>query len=116
MDAIKEAMIRDEDRNGPPVAAHTAGPWEINRGISDQFRFFICSPKGDAELGNWLVARTAWEIDARLIAAAPDMLAALKAAVKRADDNLSQYSFRDEGCAKDYAMCVAAIAKATGAP
>lgn len=47
-----------------------------------------------------------------IAAAASDMLAALKAAVKRADDNLVNFSCRDDDCAKDYQMCVDAIAKA----
>jgi len=62
--------------------SHTKGPWEINRGVSGQFNFYVCNPKGEAELGNWLVARTVWEVDAKLIAAAPEMLEALKLAME----------------------------------
>jgi hypothetical protein len=53
--------------------------------------------------------------NARLIAAAPDMLAALVNAMAAADDDLKERrSHREDDCAKAYAMCAAAVAKATG--
>ena len=121
MDAIKEAMIRDEDENGPPVAAHTPGPWTnedglVNgiesrkRGVGTPSLDIFDAAEWPHELQNEALA------NARLIAAAPEMLAALICAVNRADENLKHYSMRDDDCAKDYAMCVAAIAKATAAP
>lgn len=44
-----------------------------------------------------------------------DMLAALKQCTSRADEDLKKYFHsRTSQCAKDYAMCMAAIAKAEG--
>jgi hypothetical protein len=96
-------------------ASHTPGPWRAE-------------PCGDGfvitynDAGNWLA--TVWEdgdgneeADARLIAAAPDLLAALKSAPV-----LSAYHGHQgldlEGYIADYstwvASKIAAIAKATG--
>ena len=100
---------------------HTPGPWTTKPGL-----FFIC------HIGNNLDDPGVWseaipkdgspfpfgdkEDDARLIAAAPDLLHALKVAIKRADDNFAtgDYSFRTDECKADYDLCKAAIAKATG--
>lgn len=51
-----------------------------------------------------------------LYEAAPDMLAALKRAVARADEGLPRYKSRTPECQADYDACVAAIAKAEGRP
>lgn len=46
----------------------------------------------------------------------PDMLAALIQITSRADKDLQEhFDERTSECARDYAMCIAAIAKATGA-
>lgn len=58
----------------------TPGPWVITGSKLHGFDFAIVNPKGDAEVGDWLVAGARWEANARLIAAAPDLLEALKAA------------------------------------
>jgi hypothetical protein len=105
MDAIKEAMIRDEDRNGSPVAAHTPGPWMI----SPRNAWRICNGKDNtiASTGGDSTLAGHHEANARLIAAAPEMLAALGRLV---NDSM----FKDHPEASQ--MAIDAIAKATGAP
>jgi hypothetical protein len=57
------------------------------------------------------------EANARLMAAAPDLLAALKQCTARADKDLKEFfRSRTDECARDYALCMAAIAKAEGKP
>lgn len=51
--------------------AHTPGPWTTGPKLHG-FDFSIVNPKGDAEVGDWLVAGVRWEANARLIAAAPE--------------------------------------------
>lgn len=60
------------------MTQHTPGPWTIGQKLHG-FDFSIVNPKGDAEVGDWLVAGARWEANARLIAAAPQLLACLKA-------------------------------------
>lgn len=84
---------------------HTPGPWVVGPKIHG-FDFTITNPKGDAELGNWLVAGVRWNGNAHLIAAAPDLLAACERLV---NDSM----FKDHPDASQ--MALNAIAKATGA-
>lgn len=97
-------------------AKHTPGPWIV--GKDGKYRAFIA----DLHMGVavWTERRFedgeafSWgdrEKDAHLIAAAPDMLAALKAAVKQADANHTNIGMRPE-VRQVYDACVAAIAKA----
>ena len=111
MDQIKEAMIMAEDRGDVTTDHYTLSPW-LYEGTRDDH--FTVIRKG--EIGRHYVAEVYSEADARLIAAAPDLLEALIHTIKLADDNLKKYfSGRTKDCAKAYAMCAAAIAKATGA-
>lgn len=99
---------------------HTPGPWKL-RNDGPPFND-ICGPNGKIiatafpHYHDPLKAIAIAEANARLIAAAPEMLAALQQAIARADKNLERYDSRDEECQKDYDLCVAAIVKATGAP
>lgn len=90
--------------------AHTAGPWKaIGNPYSDKARDIV-SPEGDRIAAvNGAAFDNSSEVaaNARLIAAAPDLLAALQWAVEAADIN--QYE------ADWYADARAAIAKAKGA-
>ncbi len=52
--------------------------------------------------------------NARLIAAAPDLLHALQVAITRADATLPNFSGRSPECQADYDLAVTAIAKAIG--
>lgn len=55
------------------------------------------------------------EANARLIAAAPDLLAACEAAMKACQDNLSMYQYKNEPLLLGaYDACKTAIAKAKG--
>ncbi len=63
----------------------------------------------------WRLYASKMKTNARLSAAAPEMLAALKHAIALADENLEKhFTGRTGECAKAYAMCAAAIAKAEG--
>ena len=62
---------------------HTPGPWEVIGWKLEGFDMSVINPKGEAELGNWLVAGVRWKANARLIAAAPDLLAACKEARRK---------------------------------
>lgn len=74
----KPSPVSDGPVPSSADAAHTPGPWEVVPAVLGGPYPSIVSHTGDAELGNWLVAeRVRWDVDARLIAAAPDMLAAL---------------------------------------
>lgn len=63
------------------LSAHTPGPWkfgELSREvITLRGRAVAAPPESDGPDDD-----AAWEVDARLIAAAPDMLAALRAALE----------------------------------
>lgn len=67
---------------GQPASRHTPGPWQVLKPFQTALtkRLSVISPAGDAELGNWMVAAQIPHLaDARLIAAAPRLLEALKA-------------------------------------
>jgi hypothetical protein len=61
---------------------HTPGPWTISGGFSNRV-YLINDAKGFA-IGETVYADTRNPADARLIAAAPDMLAALQHVLERA--------------------------------
>lgn len=82
---------------------HTPGPWHLSAAkdcIWHQDHGRICTPPNHAQVWNW-------EQNARLIAAAPDLLEALANII-----NESAMSDRIES--DYYAAALAAIAKATG--
>jgi hypothetical protein len=94
-------------------AQHTPGPWGVEdyRGDGCRFRVWhdgILIAKIDDDGPDF------GEADARLIAAAPDLLEALQAAIAISD----KYVFdagRTAECQSVYDMCSAAIARAIGA-
>lgn len=108
------------------MTTHTPGPWEI-AGASHVYApgpngANICSisePRASTIVGYTEPALGSTDSEeayanAHLISAAPDMLAALKRAIARADANLPKFSHREPECQADYDACVAAIAKAEG--
>lgn len=102
----------------PTQGEYTPGPWRVLPEHGAQSRWII----GDAEGGSiadceppgpWITGDEA-DANARLIAAAPELLAALIQATSRADNDLKEhFRGRTDQCALDYALCMAAIAKAT---
>ncbi len=96
------------------MSGYTPGPWHVAPESKAQSPWIVCDSEGgsiaDCEPpGPWMSRETA-DANARLIAAAPDMLAALKnLATTEAEELLS-------GCSDVRAQVVAAIAKATGEP
>ena len=103
-------------------AQHTPGPWAYTPGNS-VLAVSASNGRRVAVVGDaayWQNFRPSDEADARLIAAAPELLAALQATV----EEMSVID-KDEGCDHDVGICwcpwfrakeaaVAAIAKATG--
>ena len=82
---------------------HTPGPWQF--GIGTDFSSVVC---GDVVIGHTFASE-----DARLIAAAPDLLAALAELVAELDNREAPQGsiYRDTG---GMMLARAAIAKATG--
>ena len=100
------------------MSAHTPGPWSVIDGHYPQFReikgpsftISIVLSATDLDFSDYLKR----EADAQLIAAAPDMLAALYAVLHDCD-NLDMVESNEPG--RDigpWEMANAAIAKATG--
>jgi hypothetical protein len=100
------------------MTRHTPGPWHVGTLPPPEWRY-VCSDNGDtiAAVAEWdgfdLVQEFCADqarANARLIAAAPDMLAALNVVAAQLDDidNIAN----PEACK----IVLAAIAKATGAP
>jgi hypothetical protein len=98
------------------MSKHTLGPWEIggvfdNDGIPE-IVIIHKAAAGNLGVATALGGLRAQEANAHLIAAAPDLLEALKAIVKSLDDQ------DDEGLIEHAQQMIdarAAIAKATGA-
>ena len=90
-------------------APMTPGPWVIGPKCLN-FDFAVVAPAGDAELGTWLVAGVRWEGNARLIAAAPDLLAACERGLARIESDIESTNSKTvEGD-----ILRAALAKAKG--
>lgn len=96
------------------MSKHTPGPWMTN-GYSSPLAGGITVFSKPFGLGD--VAVVADEADARLIAAAPDLLAALQALrLARDQDKYKSWERGVPEFAKAEALADAAIAKATGLP
>ena len=100
------------------MSAHTAGPWRVSDGsrviwsndsrvVAEIRGMFIQPMKPET------YSQAETDANARLIAAAPDLLAALKAL--RASEELIDDAYYD-AYAEASVMAVAAIAKAEGQP
>lgn len=93
---------------------HTPGPW-VYRQTADTFQtgrpVFGVGPKRNGAV--WFVAEQIYEEDARLIAAAPDLLAALEGMLKGPASGLPAAEY-DAIRNAQYAAARAAIAKARG--
>ena len=92
---------------------HTPGPWSyLPRHIAES------EPEVRAPAG-WLICCTAGDEDARLIAAAPELLEALKAMVhegRGASIALAGFGFTTKDLNAAAACALTAIAKAEGRP
>jgi hypothetical protein len=86
------------------MSKHTPGPWVLDQGVSSKV-MLIDSKATNGAVGEIVDCRN--PADARLIAAAPDLLEALKYVLE--DDGLIP-----RATAKTRAVVHAAIAKATG--
>lgn len=94
--------------NTTDLTKHTPGPWhlmETEPGIVAEMDVFVTTPRWAGGIG--LIARVMNADDAVLIAAAPDLLAVLKAV---ADDGVAMRGFHEQFRAEIHAV----IAKATG--
>ncbi len=99
------------------MSAHTPGPWEVGTRL-DKLDFPIVNPK-NAEQYNWLIAFAVpgypeSAANARLIAAAPDLLAALKDTVELARKAITQHGTDAEYADVRLEKALTAIARAEG--
>ena len=90
------------------TAQHTPGPWKPackSNGATCRHPAILCD---EGQVGNatWQGSESATDANARLIAAAPDMLKALQKIAKGWWVTMDEHEMRD--------IAVAAIAKATG--
>lgn len=73
------------------MSGHTPGPWSVSRFTTGPYRYDIVGPNGEdigyANPSDGADEPTFYPVEAnlRLMAAAPDLLAALKAVVERID-------------------------------
>jgi hypothetical protein len=88
-------------------AKYTAGPWTTGRSILDRWRIEEDNCDGKA-----IATGIANEANARLIAAAPDLLEALMAALERIPNEHDFDHTPSDDAVRDQAR--AAVAKATG--
>jgi hypothetical protein len=107
-------------------AKHTPGPWEFDGNCvwADAIQGYVADPQTEDILSGEYVplseAQEQWEANARLIAAAPELLEALREALREiiAINNEDQGTFRKRGGTRRglsiIATARAAIAKATG--
>jgi hypothetical protein len=100
------------------MSAHTPGPWKIEDGRVIQGRAFDQSYRNICDLVRGQTPESA-DANARLIAAAPDLLAALQEALDFAEDredvNDGDYGIPEANAHMRLAMMLrAAIAKAEG--
>lgn len=99
---------------------HTQGPWQVEKGWNGG-GFTISSRTSKTRNERGLIADTAHsafreqeEANVRLIAAAPEMLEALKAAVRLENDRRAGCQFGAADYAELHQQLTQAIAKATG--
>jgi hypothetical protein len=96
---------------------HTPGPWKVAPSIEGDFLgIFPDTGKMELPIAKFsdIVRAEINAANGRLIAAAPDMLAALKAAVEISDRRLDPALGRTGECQAVYDQCAAAISKAEG--
>ena len=86
------------------MSEHTPGPWEFS-----EFSYFIAGPDGYAVAESSRTRRSECKANARLIAAAPDLLAA-------AENLMNNAEKLDWPSVNDIDLILAAIAKAKGEP
>lgn len=99
-------------------AKHTPGPWRIHDMEDDAIvAERVQGVRGGAEVAN--VARSCWpeniEADARLIAAAPELLAALQGCIAYRNWELAEGGVVPQPLIGTFKRAEATIAKATGA-
>ena len=100
---------------------HTPGPWEVEEHENGDIETSVCGlvkttyrsgPSGGLDLKQMKEEALA---NARLIAAAPDLLGALQDCYSELVKVMSVHSFWAGGNPRLFGKCEAAIAKATGA-
>ncbi len=96
---------------------HSIAPWKTAIAFDRAYIRNIKDAQGEiiAQIPDWEDGLTETTANARLMAAAPDLLAALRDLLSRAESELDQTATHDglENC-NALAKCRAAIAKATG--
>jgi hypothetical protein len=96
------------------VTAHTPGPWDFSLREAEPNEAFVTWAYGHAAVHG---SRFGREANARLIAAAPDLLEALRGLVGTAQQAISSGDWKVDGACDpdlDVLRAAAAISKATG--
>lgn len=96
----------EANASAPATPAHTPGPWTVvlDEASADPLRVFQDDGTGNGDHIKLIAGDPESDANLRLIASAPELLAALKAVVSVADRDTDEF-----------AAARAAIAKATGA-
>ncbi len=104
--------------------SHTPGPWELHHDVGGVNSVRVCVPDATTERGCRPIAeaeilgvpRRVAEANARLIAAAPELLATVKALVASVDDHDADMAGTGHACADAAVLTAAraAIVKAEG--
>lgn len=92
------------------AAKHTPGPWQVSETVTGRPK--VISNRGFAVCGFQSGAYDQMRTDARLIAAAPDLLAALKLAYRHLNGGTDSLTATEH--LEAFHLARAAIAKATG--
>ncbi|ENM3040138.1 hypothetical protein AB7A53_005420 [Pseudomonas aeruginosa] len=95
--------------------SYTPGPWDYWSGYNpvDELEAQITTEDGDIVIASYNRQIPEGEANAKLLAAAPELLEALEDAVNRLNSCLILLECDDEFIAKETAQARAAIAKAT---
>jgi hypothetical protein len=99
----------------PPESQHTPAPWKIWRDMDSREPLAIVGPSGDFT-ATIAMENTQAQANARLIAAAPELLEALQATIKSLEWCRDAYGKdwpKNSALLEDLAKARAAIAKAT---
>jgi hypothetical protein len=70
--------------------AHTPGPWRIHKGAYSGQTFVVSGPESEPFMGQVIAEKTTcpdWPANARLIASAPELVAALESVIRICEYN-----------------------------
>jgi hypothetical protein len=102
---LDDATLEELER---VAAAMTEGPWRHELLGPGKLRYRITNPKGDAELGNWLVGEVRWGVNATGIALLRNHASALLHSSREAARLRAELAAERERCKRivlEYCQC-----------